>query len=74
MQDDSMCIDVLNARGRLWRCSGAGVSVDVAPPVFEIEGREVVGLAERFNLQGPPRVLTNGVTERVWSGRRRTTR
>ena len=71
MQDDSMCIDVLNARGRLWRCSGAGVSVDVAPPVFEIEGREVVGLAERFNLQGPPRVLTNGVTERVWSGRLR---
>ncbi len=56
--------------GPLWTYTvkGSGEVLQIAPPRFELDGREVAGAVEAFTEAAPPRELRNGVTEYTYAG------
>ena len=71
METKLLKIEVIGADDCLWRCRLADRrrAVNVAPPVFEMNGRRRVARLVGVAAVGPASRLAHGVFEQMWRGR-----
>ena len=65
----AFCIELTNQPTALWtyRLKSGSKALAIAPPVFEVDGKSMAGLVNRFSVQKPVK-LSNGVLEQSVEG------
>ncbi|WP_420458806.1 alpha-galactosidase [Neolewinella sp.] len=70
LENELIQLELAEGGDYLWRYTlkAGGVSLELEPPQFEIDGAQVSGEVDEFTVAAAPRTLLNGVTEYRFSG------